>query len=202
MDKSIETIWTNGFANEKKLSAPKIDRHYHKKSKLVIEKIKRTMDIDNKSLMPMALIIVVSSWYYDRIYLGIFLAISIISLFIFNTKNYKIINNIEFKDSTLKYLKEYQKMTFNLRNMYTNLLRYIFPLVVNVSYWLFFRGFDEFNQTVSKLGILKIVLLTSISLGLSSLIFVFAYKLSNKILYGRQLKKIDRMIEELSNQEN
>ncbi len=57
MEKSIEKIWNEAFVEEQALIAPKVNDLYNKKSKSLIHKIQRTYEIDNKGLIPMAILV-------------------------------------------------------------------------------------------------------------------------------------------------
>ncbi|MDZ7847166.1 MAG: hypothetical protein U5L96_10560 [Owenweeksia sp.] len=50
MERSIENIWKTGFETKTDLLVPKVARLYKKKSKLVIERLKRSFKIDNAGL--------------------------------------------------------------------------------------------------------------------------------------------------------
>jgi len=199
MDKSIETIWTNGFANEKKLSAPKIDRHYHKKSKLVIEKMDRIMKIDNMGLIPLAILVLVGFSYYSFFVLATFLFVVIIGIYIINTRVLKDLNKLSLKHSTYEYSKKYREAITNVQNTYKIGMAIGTPIVTLISYWLFFREFNEFQILLGKLSTLSII---SIIIALSVLFSVFGiviYKLSVKLVYGYLLEKLDEIIIDLDN---
>ena len=83
-----------------------------------------------------------------------------------------------------------------------SLLRYVFPLFTLISYWLFFIDSGRINNMIDGLSTFQIVLISTLIAIVLSTVFTGIYKLTNWILYGKQLKKLDNMIEELSQLEN
>ncbi len=54
MEKSIESIWNKGFENSNNLQAPKQNDPFKQKSKLIVDKIRKTSVIDNYALFLLA----------------------------------------------------------------------------------------------------------------------------------------------------
>ena len=88
MEKSIEQMWNNGFLKNEKLLAPKLNDLYNQKSQLVIDKLKRTYTIDNKSMIPLAALVFGISAFFGYYLLGIYLMLITLVLFFLNRKNY------------------------------------------------------------------------------------------------------------------
>jgi len=197
MEKSIESIWTQGFLNQGDLLAPKINKLYKQKSNLVIEKYKRTCRTDNIFLIPMALIFGAGFSYAGHIDIGIYGMVLIISLFFMNRKKLKTLDAVDLKTDCYKYLVNFRKGIKELMAYSSRLLIFGFPLVVLPTYWMFFRKMEMYHKFIAKVDTIYIVLfVVIIALVLSAFGFM-ALKFSAKVVYGNMIKKMDEMIADM-----
>ncbi len=196
MEKSIETIWTKGFLKQEELIAPKINDLYNRKSKLLIEKLKRTYKADNRSTLPLAVIAVVGFGFKGYLILGLFLMVLMIGMFFLNRRKLAELEKIRVESSSYEYLLEYRKMFTALKKFYTRLLGVGAPLAGMTAYYLFFRSSAVMDKFLSiepyKLGLILLL----IALCLSAM-GIFAYRLSTKMIYGSFIEKLDEMIAEM-----
>mgnify|MGYP006193106251 CR=1 FL=1 len=80
MQKSIETIWKEGFLEDDKLVAPKLNNLYNQKSRHLVDKLRRTFRINLIALVIMAIAFLVIHYFLDAIWQGMVAAISLIAL--------------------------------------------------------------------------------------------------------------------------
>lgn len=196
MEKSIETIWTKGFLTEEELTAPKINNLYRKKSRLLIEKLRRTYRIDNKSILPLAILAVVGFSVAGHIILGVYIMTLMLFMFFLNKKMLTSLESISINSTSYDYLLEYRKMFFQLKKFYIRLLGLGLPVAGMVGYYLFFRNslvLHDFLQ-LDPVYIMGIIL--GIAVALSAL-GISAYLLSLKVVYGRFIQKLDEMIADM-----
>lgn len=197
MENSIEKIWTKGFLKEEALVAPKINNLYGRKSKLLIEKLKRTYRTDNRSIIPLALLSVIGFTLIDHMILGVYVMTVMICMFILNKKKLASLERIEVNSSSYEYLLEYREMFFQLKRFYTRLLGLGLPFVGSIGYFLFFWKSPVLKDFLQ----LELIYIIGILLGLAillSIVGVAAYRLSLKITYGRFIRKLEEMITDMN----
>ena len=79
MEKSIESIWKEGFVNDDKLIAPKVNDLYNQKSIDIVSKFKRMYRINIIGIVLFSFIILPISYVVNIPYMGIMM------FFLFNT---------------------------------------------------------------------------------------------------------------------
>ncbi|MBK6265513.1 hypothetical protein JKA74_10730 [Marivirga sp. S37H4] len=196
MEKSIETIWTKGFLNEEELIAPKINNLYNRKSKLLIEKLKRTYRADNMSIIPLSVISVVGFGLAGYGVLGLYLMVLMMSLFFLNRRKLAKLESIRIESSSYQYLLEYREIFTGFKKFYIRLLGIGVPVAGLTGYYLFFRNSPVMESFLSIQPFKIVLILLGISLSLSAM-GVFVYLLTTKLVYGSLIKKLDEMIAEM-----
>lgn len=197
MEKSIKTIWKEGFEAETKLTAPAIANLYDKKSKLITEKINKRTEKDNLSLLPVALIISVILVFMGERFLAIYSAVLILALFFVNKKMLKDLKSVNIQDNTYHYLINYKKQVKKIIKSSTLIVGLGFPLVAIPAFWMFFQD----TKVMVKLQQMEVISATILVAGLA-LFFAAAaisgYRLSIKIVYGSLLSKLENTLEDMN----
>ncbi len=202
MEKSIEDIWTKGFTGSKELVTPKISNLYNQKSKLLLEKIKKTYRADNNSILPLALLFGIGFSIYGKYLLVIYGVFLLISLYFFNRNLLKSLENVQVTNNTYEYLTSYRKKVNEIMATTTRLLGFLFPLAIIPAVWLFFRDTDVYMTLINKVTTLKLGLVISGIALLFSILSISVYKITTKILYGNYLNKLDAIIDDLEDLNN
>jgi len=129
MEKSIETIWKEGFLDEKALIVPKINSIYNQKSIDIVDKFRRMYKINIIGLVIFAAIILPVSIGVKIPYMGIpmFFLFLFIAFFAqkFKNKLDKIDNNL----NSYQYLKSFDDWTKDMIQFNTKLSRFLYPYV-------------------------------------------------------------------------
>ena len=86
MEKSIETIWKEGFLHSDALIAPKLNNLYSKKSQHIVDKFTRMFRINLVAIVVGSFFIVGMSYLVQIPYMGIGLFIILNTLVIINKK--------------------------------------------------------------------------------------------------------------------
>lgn len=196
MEKSIENIWTKGFLREEKLAAPRINNLYQRKSRLLIEELKRTYRFDNRSIIPLALIFLVGFSIAGHVLLGLYFMILMLTMFFLNKKKLKSLEEVDINTTTYDYLIKYRKMFFRLKKFYTRLLGFGLPIAGIIGYYLFFRN----SSVLEKILQLKPLYIVAIVLALSGMlaaIGILSYLLSVRLIYGKFIQRLDDMIADM-----
>lgn len=198
MNKSIEEIWSEGFDNNNFSIPPVIVNLYDKKSILTIDKLKAASKKDNWSIIPMALIVLIFFIIKSKVIFGLYFATLMMSLFFLNRKRLQFLNTINTDQSCFEYLSKIQKMIKDNVKFYTRLLGIGFPFLASIGYCLFILGTDQKDHLLETYSINTMITSSIILLMSFSIIGVLSFRLSNYLIYGRLIKKIDEMIEELA----
>ena len=200
MEKSIEKIWNEAFVNEDTLIAPKINDIYNQKSKSVINKIKRTYEIDNKGLIPMAIIVAVGMAFFSNAIIGFYGAFLILCLYFFNKNLLKKFKTIDVKSDNLTYLKEYKNTINIIMKATKKLFAFAIPLAVLSIFILTFSVKENsfltkfISSETSFIQVIGIGFITALTF---SIIGIIVYTISTKILYGTHISKLDNIIKEM-----
>lgn len=196
MGNSIETIWTKGFLKEESLSAPKINNLYQRKSKLFIEKLKRTYKTDNRSIIPLAILAVIGFSVAGHVITGLYIMALMLGMFFLNQKKLASLEAISINTTSYEYLLEYREMFLQLKRFYTRLLGFGLPVAGIAGYILFFRN----SPVLTDFLHLKVIYIVGILFGLALILSILgmgAYLLSFKLIYGRFISKLNEMIADM-----
>lgn len=200
MEKSIEKIWNEAFVEEQALIAPKVNDLYNKKSKSLIHKIQRTYEIDNKGLIPMAILVAGGMAVFSEAIIGFYGAFLILCLYFFNRRLLKQFDMIDVKSDNLTYLKNYKKVMMSIIKATKKMFMYALPVAV-LSIFVLAHSISE-QSFLSKfitrdMNFLQIVGIGVVLGVLISIFCTLVYMISTKILYATLVSKLDAIIAEL-----
>ena len=196
MEKSIENIWTKGFLKEEKLAVPRINNLYQRKSRLLIEELKRTYRVDNRSIIPLTLIFVVGFSIAGHVLLGLYFMILMLTMFFLNKKKLKSLEEININTTTYDYLIKYRKMFFQLKKFYTRLLGFGLPIAGIIGYYLFFRNAPVLEKILQLKALYIVAIVLALS-GILATIGILSYLLSVRLIYGKFIRRLDDMIADM-----
>ena len=129
MEKSIESIWKEGFVNDDKLIAPKVNDLYNQKSIDIVSKFKRMYKINVIGIVAFSFIILPMS-YYSRIpYMGIMMFFLFNLIIVVNRKTIFRLNKIDNSLNSYEYLVSFKNWTDELINTNTKFSRFLYPYV-------------------------------------------------------------------------
>lgn len=202
MEKSIEKIWNDAFIDENALITPKINDLYNQKSKSIIAKIKRTYEIDNKGLIPIAIISVIITAFNDKLIIGLYGAFLIMCLYFFNRSLLSKFKHIDIKSDNLTYLKSYKEVINSVMKATKKMFLFAIPIAVMSIFGLdfFLKEFSFLSKFITEdhttLQIVGILLLMSVCL---TAFVTIVYAVTTKLVYGRLISKLDEIIKEIEN---
>lgn len=197
MEKSIETIWSEGFSEKENLSAPKIDKLFKQKSKLITEKIKKTFWIYNYSILPVALIFGVGIAWAGHVILAFYTMFVLLAFFFLNKRIWRTFKNIDISTNTYQYLLAFRKSIKKMIRLYTNVYAIGAPVIIFPAYWLYFSKTGLLQKFITKTQTPYIILFLVVLALILSILTVLAYKLEIKIIYGRLIKKLNNTIADM-----
>ncbi len=207
MEKSIETIWKEGFLKNDALVAPKLNDLYNQKSIHIIDKFKRMFKINLNALVIFSFVFLVISFLVKILVVGVLMFILFNVIVIVNKKLFKGLNKIDKNVSSYLYLKSFDDWMKEQISINIKMSRYIYPYVflAMISGFWFSNNFQEtLNRIFGNyeaymvygipvfwvLGILFIVMLLAIFGGR-------IYKWDLNLVYGRILKKLEETLADM-----
>jgi len=208
MEKSIETIWKEGFLEPDALVVPKLNNLYTRKSIHIIDKFTRMFKINLKAIVVFSFVVLVASFFAQISLLGILMFILFNVIVIVNRKLLKGLNEIDKNVSSYQYLKAFDNWMKAQILINMKMSRFIYPyifLAMIAGFWFssnFQAVFSEtlgthqiyFLKGIPVFWILGIVLITGILAYFGGAI----YKFDLKIVYGRVLRKLDEVIADMN----
>ena len=141
MNKSIENIWKDGFANEK-LAVPKINALYNQKSIGMVDRITDKLKKELVMLIPIAAFVFLFNIFLDNdnaVFWGTIGALPCFFWFLLGKKQIKAIIEIDYKANSYEYLISIrQKLNdikrFNKRLAVSSVPIILFPMIVYTYY--------------------------------------------------------------------
>ena len=208
MEKSIETIWKDGFLKNDALLAPKLNNLYNQKSKHIIEKFNRMFKRNLIALVLGSTLFLIYSIFADILIMGIGTFIISNSIVIVNIKLMKTLKNIDKNVSSYNYLKAFDKWLKDQLRINRKLARIYYPLFfITAIAGIWFSG--NFQALLSEilgkphqiylvngfpvLWMLPIILI-------ASLMAIFGDKIYNfdvNLIYGRIYRKLNDLISDI-----
>lgn len=218
MEKSIESIWKQGFLNSDALVAPKLNNLYNQKSIHLIDKFKKLFKINLNAIVAGSLLFLGISFLIGIPYMGIgfFLTLSIIV--IVNRRLIKGLNKIDKSESSYHYIKAFNNWMKQQVSVNRIMARFYYPLF----FLSFVLGFWHYNFNGKQLGeaITNNIILNYpdidlifgvpvyIILGVIFMMLLLSYlggRIYNwdlKVVYGGVLRKLDEIIADMEELRN
>jgi hypothetical protein len=208
MEKSIETIWKDGFLENNALVAPKLNNLYHKKSKHIIANFNRMFKRNLIGLVLGSTLFLIYSIFADILVMGIGTFLISNAIVIVNLKFQKELTNINKNVSSYNYLKAFDKWLKDQLGFNRKLARIYYPLyflTAVVGIW-FSGNFQELlpkilgepNQIYLVNGfpilwLIPVILIVSLMAFFGDKIYNFDVSL----VYGRIFRKLNDMIADI-----
>jgi hypothetical protein len=213
MEKSIETIWKEGFLKNDSLLAPKLNNLYNQKSIHLVDKFKRMYRINWIAIIVFASVLIPVSILVEMPYMGIPMALLFFTVLFINRKFIRKLNKIDKTENSYQYLISFNSWVKELVQTNTKLSRYLYPFVflsLIAGFW--FGGFGgntpgvefvndlliEFPNTYLVFGIPLVgILIVLFGVGLLAFFGGIIGKWDLNLVYGGILKKLDILISEM-----
>ncbi|MGK0378272.1 MAG: hypothetical protein ACJA1Z_002086 [Patiriisocius sp.] len=213
MEKSIETIWKEGFLKSDALIAPKLNDLYNQKSKHIIDKFKRMFKINLIVIVFFAFAMLAVTSFNGLPIIGISWFLILIALVVVNKKLTNSLEKIDYHKNSYEYLKSFNKWLQEQLAINRKMARLYYPLFflsIIVGFWFVdaegvalgkrligevLYGFPDI-YLVYGIPLIGIVLVLTIA-GLLMLFGGRIYNFDVKIVYGRIFKKIEELLTDL-----
>ncbi|PWJ41074.1 hypothetical protein [Sediminitomix flava] len=204
MKKSIEDIWKEGFINNEKLTAPKINDLYNQKSIHLVDKFRRDFKLNLIYIIFLSLFFLGAGIFLNAVYSGIVIFLLLISLLVYGKKRLDIINKLDYNDNSYKYLKSFDDWLQATLKGYTLLYQIFYPvffLAIAGGVWFspigekVMQKFPDL-QTVLGLPLYPTIVVFSIAI---LLIFLAKrlYELDMNLIYKSQMDKLKDLLADM-----
>lgn len=213
MEKSIETVWKEGFLNANELVAPKLNNLYNHKSKHIIDKFKRMFKMNLLLITLGSFVILIASIVVELPYMGVPMFIIMNVLVIINKK---LLNNLMLIDkgsNSYDYLIAFDnwiKYQVGINKLFARFLYPIVFLSLVVGFWMkksgdLRVGEHAVNKLLESYPDLTLVFgVPLIGLVIVSVIVLFVVLVSGRVyewdvnlVYGRVFNKLEEIISDI-----
>lgn len=213
MEKSIESIWKEGFVNDDKLIAPKVNDLYNQKSIDIVSRFKKMYKINVIGIVLFSFIIVPMTYFVKIPYLGIMMFILFNLIIIVNRKTIYRLNKIDNSLNSYEYLLSFKNWTDQLIDTNTKFSRFLYPymfLAMFFGFWCGSIGGDIPGDVITN-GFISAYPNTPLVLGFP-LVFIGIMLLAMLFLalvgarigkwdfnlgYGRIMRRLETMIKDM-----
>ncbi len=213
MEKSIETIWKEGFLKSDALVAPKLNNLYNQKSGHIVDKFKRMFKINLRAILIGAFVVLLASFLVGIPVMGALLFPLLIVIVIVNKKLMKGLEKIDKNVSSYEYLKTFDNWLKQQMAVNTKMARFYYPYIF-LSLMLGFWFTEKDGKLLGELAVIKLMahfpdtylvfgIPLFVILGILLVMCLLAYfggriyQWDVNIVYGRIIKKLDEIIADM-----
>jgi len=213
MEKSIESIWKEGFLKNDALVAPKLNDLYNKKSTHLVDKYKRMFKINLIAVVVGSFLILGASIISGIPVMGVGYFIILNAIVIVNRKLLPELEKIDKNVSSYQFIKTFDswmKEKFSINRKMASYYYPLFFLSVVLGFWFSNQNGTPLGETLVNEVVLNfpdLYLVFGIPLigilGLILILIILAffggriYNWDLNIVYGRVLKKLDELITDM-----
>ena len=218
MEKSIESIWKEGFIKGDELIAPRVNNIYNKKSEHIVDKFSRMFRINLIAIVVGSFFVVLMSYAVRIPYMGIGMFFILNTLVIINVRLKKGLSKIDKNVNSFQYLKTFDNWMKDQTSANERFSRLLYPLIfiaMVAGFWFGPIGGDVpgdslVNSLISRFPDLTLVFGVPLYLWLTGFLIIALlayfggkiYRWDLNIVYGRVLKKVDEIIADMEELRN
>ena len=213
MEKSIETIWKEGFLKSDALVAPKLNDLYNQKSQHIVDKFTRMFKTNLIAIVVGSFFIVGISYIVHIPYMGLGMFVILNVLVVINNKLKKGLGKIDKNVNSFQYLNTFDSWMKEQISTNERFARFLYPVIflsMFAGFWFGDFGGDIpgqilVNELIANYPDMVLVLGQPLygALGVLLAIGLLAYfggrlyKWDLNMVYGRVLKKLDEIIADM-----
>jgi hypothetical protein len=205
MEKSIESIWKEGFLNKQSLIAPKISNLYDKKSLHIITKFRRMFFFNIWGIIIFSSLIFIGSYLLGAILAGSIVFIMMMYVAYISYNELKSLDKIDKSQNSYLFLISLKTWIYKSIERYGKLYRIVYPTLILTFYFgiWFSSNLKDVRLKVSQQSNLIFGLhlgTTVFVLILALLISMFSKAIHRKdvmTIYGGILNKLDECLKEM-----
>lgn len=208
MEKSIESIWKEGFLKSDALVAPKLNDLYDKKSTHIVDKFKRMFKKNLIYIIIGSSVFLIASFIQGIPIIGISFFILLNIIVVVNKKLLNGLEKIDNSSSSYEYIKSFDNWMKEQYSVNRKMAQYYYPLFflsMVVSFWISGDGQALMSMILGHPH--EIYLIAGIpvfwvlgTLIITGLLVIFGgriYKFDVSIIYGRVFKKLEEILADM-----
>ena len=208
MEKSIESIWKEGFLKDDALIAPKLNDLYNQKSTHIVDKFKRMFKINLIAVVLGSFFILGASFIVGIPVMGIGFFLILNAIVIVNKKLLPGLEKIDKTVSSYQYLKAFDSWMNEKFSVNRKMAKYYYPLFFLSTVLGFWFSYD-IQEMVSKIigspnqiyfvngvpvfWVLGLIFITSLLAIYGGRLYIWDVN----IVYGRVFKKLEELIADM-----
>lgn len=205
MEKSIESIWKEGFVNNNMLVVPKVNDLYNKKSENLIDKFHYLFEMNRKFIVGGAFLVLLVFSFSGAPILGVFIALSLFFLLHIGKDGMIKLKQIDKNTSSYHYLKSFVDWKNEIVAVYSKVYTFYYPTLF-LAIMMRARSTDDADAMINKLfenfqdsflifnTPLLLIFIVIMIAGLLSYFAPNIYQADLNIVYGKEFKKLDKLI--------
>ena len=209
MDNSIETIWNEGFLNEKASVVPKINDLYNQRSKYLVDRIKRMFRANLWMIGAMAVLMPVILYFIGALWQGLAAAFLLLAFGWYSSRQVRAIQGLDFGTNSYDYLKNYRQWLREVIQKNERIMRFFYPLNLLIALSIILSAWNAQEELQLKfmarfpdlIYIDGIPLLALIVFGILLVVMTLfsgkIYRWDVAMVYGRVFNKLDETIQEM-----
>lgn len=213
MEKSIESIWKEGFLKSDALVAPKLNDLYNQKSKNIVDKLVKIFKINLWGILALAVVFWLFAYFGGVPIVGTLFFILFLVLIAFGKLEMNKMGELDKNVSSYEYLKSVDIWLKVVMAGYVKIYRFIYPaffILTIVGVWFSNWGIIISEKLLNKYPDLQLlfgmpVYLLGFIAFISILLSVFTgpiYRLDMATAYGRVFGKLAEMLADMEELRN
>lgn len=207
MERSIESIWKEGFLKGDALVAPRINDLYNQKSTSLMQRFRKKFRYNLILLITMAVGVLVVSALEGVLWAGGIMALMFGVLVVIGKRAIDGLEQIDKSGSSYNYLRSFDGWLKRFLSVYSRVYRFFYPLfllVFMVGFWFSKEGLEvqakvlNDPEIMTMFGVpLYLLIPSAIALILLGIFSSRIYKFDMKLAYGYEMRKLEEIIEDM-----
>ena len=206
MEKSIETMWKEGFLNSNALIAPKVNDLYNKKSIHIIDKFQKMFLINIWGIIIGSTLLFIASYFVGALLAGGLVLVMMFWVAYTAYQELKALEKIDKGQSSYNFLKSFKDWLFKSIDRYGKMYSVVYPVLILVFYfgiWYsdMFAGMREkvaANTDDLVFGLhIHTTIVIIVAAVLMSIFSKAIHRKDVKTIYGGIIKKLDSALAEM-----
>lgn len=208
MEKSIETIWKEGFIKQNAIIVPKLNDLYNQKSTHIVDKFKRMFKINLIAVVIGSIFILAVSFLVGIPLMGIGFFIALNVIVIINRKLATGLEKINKNESSYQYIKsfdDWMKEQLSINRRMAAVYYPFFFLSTFLGFWYPSKRLSPLKELALSSSDANLVLGIPVYwlLGIVLAMIILAifggriYNFDVSIVYGRVFKKLDEIVADM-----
>jgi hypothetical protein len=208
MEKSIESVWKQGFLDTNAMVIPKLNNLYNKKSIHIVDKFKKMLRINLIFLIIFPFVILPISFFVKIPIMGILISLLFATILIINKKLFKGLDKIDKNVSSYEYLSSFNNWLQPQILMNMKLSKFFYPymfIAMVAGFWFSEHFQEEVLNRVFANHQFYLVSGIAVNWMLSMVLIVIVlavfgeklYKFEMNLMYGDITKKMEELIHDM-----